>query len=58
MSPSSLEGLMVDSTLFEELLIKDPEEEAIDGLASMYWQAVTKKVYDLLRDSTPFQMAT
>ena len=43
-SPPSLEALMADSTLFEESLLKDPKEEVIAGLASMYGQAVTKKV--------------
>ena len=53
-SPPSLEALMVDLTLFEELLLKDLEEEVIIGLDSMYGQVVKKKVQDLLRDSTPF----
>ena len=55
--PPSLEALMADLTMFEELLLKDPEEEVISGLVSVYGKVVTKKVQDLLRDSTPFQMA-
>ena len=49
---------MESATVFEEPLLKDPEEEVIVELASVYGQAVTRKVQDLLRDSTPFQMAT
>ena len=48
---------MSNSTLFEEPLVKDPEEEVVTALRSVYGDAVTKKVLDLLRDSTPFQMA-
>ena len=36
LSPLSLEALIADSTLFEEPLLKDPEEEVIVGLASLY----------------------
>ena len=35
-SPLSLEALMEDSTLFEEPRLKDPEEEVITRLASVY----------------------
>ena len=56
-SPPSLEALIADLTLFEEPLLKDPEEEVISGLVSVYGKVVTQKVLDLLRDSTPFQMA-
>ena len=49
---------MADLTLFEEPLPKDPKEEVIVKLVFVYEEAVTKKVHDLLRDSTPFQMAT
>ena len=48
---------MMDSSLFKEPLIKDPDEEVISLLGSIYGKEVTKKVQDLLRDSTPFQMA-
>ena len=56
--PPSLEALMEDLTMFEELLLKDPEEEVISRLVFVYGKVVTKKVQDLLRDSIPFQMAT
>ena len=48
---------MADLTLFEESMLKDPKKEVMVRLAFVYGQAVTKKVQDLLRDSTPFQMA-
>ena len=47
---------MVNPTLFEELLLKDPEEEVTTALGSMYGAPLIKKVLDLLRDSTPFQV--
>ena len=43
-SPPSLEALMADSILFEEPLLKDPEEVVITGLAFVYREVVTKKV--------------
>ena len=49
MPPHSLEALMTDSSLFEEPLLKDPNEEVISSLSSIYSKEVTKKV-----DSTPF----
>ena len=56
-SPPSLEVLMLDLSLFEEPLQKDPDKEVISSLGFVYKKEVTKKVHDLLRDSTPFQMA-
>ena len=53
--PSSL---MADPHLFEEPLLKDPEEEAVFDLAAEFGALMIKKALDLLRDSTPFQMAT
>ena len=53
----SIEALMADLTLFKEPLLKDPKEEVISGLVSVYGKEVMKKVQDLLRDCTPFQMA-
>ena len=50
---SSLEALLADLTMFEESLLKDPEEDIISGLVSVYGKEVTKKVHDLLKDSTP-----
>ena len=47
---------MSDLSLFEELLLKDPNEDVITSLGSVYEKEVTK-VQDFLRDSTPFQMA-
>ena len=41
----------------EEAPLKDLEEEVITALGSVYGDIVIKKVLDLLRDSTPFQMA-
>ena len=55
-SPPSLEALLLDRPLFEEPLLNDPNEEVISSLGSVYEKEVTKKVLDLLRDSTPFQM--
>ena len=49
---------MSDLPLFEESLLNDPNEELISSLRSMYGKEVAKKVQDLLRDSTPFQMET
>ena len=43
--------------MFEKPLLKDPKKEVIFGLVFVYEKVVTKKVHDLLRDSTPFQMA-
>ena len=48
---------MANQSLFEEPLLDDLDEEAISSLGSFYEKVVRKKVYDLLRDSTPFQMA-
>ena len=56
-SPLSLGALLSDRPLFEEPLLNDPNEEVISSLGSVYGKEVTKKVLDLLRDSTPFQMA-
>ena len=56
--PPSFEVLIMDSSLFEELLLKDPDDEVISWLGFVYGKEVTKKVQDLLRDSTPFQMTT
>ena len=53
--PSSL---MEDPHLFKEPLLKDPEEEAVFDLDTEFGALMIKKVLDLLRDSTPFQMAT
>ena len=43
--------------LFEEPLLKDLDKEVIPSLGFVFKKEVTKKVQDLLRDSTPFQMA-
>ena len=48
---------MADPTLFAKLLLKDPEEEVTTALGSVYGPPVIKKVLDLLRDSTSFQVA-
>ena len=56
-SPSSLEALSSDRSLFEEPLLNNLDKEAISSLGSVYRKEVTKKVLDLFKDSTPFQMA-
>ena len=56
-SPLSMEALMADQTLFEEQILKDPEEEVTTALGLVYGALVIKKVLDLLRDSTHFQVA-
>ena len=55
-SSPSLEALLADSTLFEEPSLKDLEEEVMAKTTAVYGAEVTKKVLDLLRDYTPFQM--
>ena len=47
---------MVNTTLFEEPLLKDPEEEVTIAMGLVYGPLVIKKVLDLLRDSTLFQV--
>ena len=47
---------MLDSLLFEELLLKNPNKEVI-SFGAMYEKEVTKRVQELLKDSSPFQMA-
>ena len=47
---------MANPTLFVKLLLKDPEEEVTTALGLVYGTPVIKKVLDLLRDSTPFQV--
>ena len=49
---------MANPNMFEEPLSKDHEEEVTTTLGSVYKAQVIKKVLDLLRDSTPFQVAT
>ena len=57
LSPFSMEVLIVDPHMFEEpLLLKDPEKDLVSDLAVDFGARVIKKVLDLLRDSTPFQM--
>ena len=56
-SPPSIEALLSDRPLFEEPLLNDSDKKVISSLGSMYEKEVTKKVLDLLWDSTPFQMA-
>ena len=54
----SLKALLLNRPLFEEPLLNDPNEDVISSLGSVYEKEVTKKVLDLLKDSTPFQLAT
>ena len=54
-SPPCMEALMTDPTLFKEPLLKDPEE-VTTAMGSVYRAPVIKKVLDLLRESTPFQV--
>ena len=51
-------ALLLNRPLFEEPLLNDPNKDVISSLGSMYEKEVTKKVLDLLKDSTPFQLAT
>ena len=48
---------MENPTLFEELLLKDPEEEVMTAFGLVYRAQLIMKVLDLLKDSTPFQVA-
>ena len=43
-SPISLKALITNSSLFEELLLKDPKEKIISWLGSVYRKEVMKKV--------------
>ena len=47
---------MAYPTLFEEPHLKNLEEEVMTALGLVYKALVIKKVLDLLRDSTPFQV--
>ena len=44
MSPPSLEALMSDSSLFEEPVFKEPDEEVIFALGAVYGQEALKGV--------------
>ena len=55
-SPPSLEALMLDTLLFEESLLKDPNEEVISALGVVYGEEALKGVQELLKDATPFRM--
>ena len=52
----SLEALMFDLSLFEESLLKDPNEEVLSSLGAVYGEEVVKGVQELLKESTPFEM--
>ena len=56
-SPPSMEALMADPYLFKEPLLQDPDKEVVFDLAAEFEAPVIKKILDLLRESTPFQMA-
>ena len=51
-----MEALIADSHLFEEPLLRDPDKEVVSDLATDFGAPVIKKVLDLLRESTLFQM--
>ena len=55
-SSPSLKALMSDLSLFEESLLKNSDKDVISSLGSVYRNEVMKKVKDILKDSTPFQM--
>ena len=55
-SPHYMESLMPNSHLFEESLLQDLDKEVVSDLASEFGAPMIKKVLDLLRESTPFQM--
>ena len=57
-SPPSLEALMSDLSLFEELLLKGSDEEVLSSLGALYVREAIKRVHALLKDATPFKMAT
>ena len=52
-SPPCMQALMTDPTLFEEPLLKDPEE-VMTAMGSVYKALMIKKFMDMLRESTPF----
>ena len=49
---------MSDSSLLEEPLLKDLEKEVVSELGAVYGNEVLKGVQELLKDATPFKMAT
>ena len=57
MSPFSLEALMFDFSLFEESLLKDPDEKVLTFLSEVYGKKAIKGVQELLKDATPLKMA-
>ena len=56
-SPPSLEALMSNLSLFDEPLLKDPDEEVLTLLGEVYSKEAIKGVQELLKDATPFKMA-
>ena len=47
---------MADPTLFKEPHLKNPKEEVMTIVGLVYKAPLIKKILDLLRDSTPFQV--
>ena len=54
----SLEDLLFDSSIFEELPLEVLIEEVFSLLGAVYGGEVVKGVHELLKDSTPFKMST
>ena len=57
-SPPSLEALMFDPPLFEEFPLEVPNKGAFSSLEEVYGGEVVKEARELLKDTTPFKMAT
>ena len=55
-SPLSLKVLMSDLSLFEQPLLKDPNEEVFTSLCEVCGKEAIKGVQELLKDATPFKM--
>ena len=49
---------MSDLLLFEELPLEGLDEEVVSSLGVVYGVEAIKGVYDLLKDTTPFKMAS
>ena len=49
---------MSDLLLFKELPLEGPNEEVVSSLGVVYGAEAIKGVHDLLKDATPFKMAS
>ena len=57
-SPPSLEALLSNPSLFEELSFEGPDEKVLSSLGVMYGGEEVKGVQKLLKNATSFKMAT